>query len=69
MNNIKKWLTNISNLKEDEITSLDKAATNKKPFKEYKIIKWHHDHEVDHQTQIELLRYVESGGICKKTVY
>ena len=62
MNNVKKWLTNSSHVNESEIINLNEAIANGKGFEDYKIIKWHHDHEVSHTTQIELLKYVENGG-------
>ena len=62
MDNVKKWLTNSSNVNESEIINLNEATENGKRFDAYKIIKWHHDHEISHSTQIELLKYVENGG-------
>ena len=62
MANVKKWLANTSDINDKEIIDLNKAIASDLQFKDYKIIKWHHNVDVDHQTQISLLNYVESGG-------
>ena len=62
MDNVKKWLTGSSDVNDSEIINLNQVTENGKQFEDYKIIKWHHDHEIDYATQLQLLKYVENGG-------
>ena len=65
MDRVKQWLTGTSGTLDDEteIIDLNECLHAGMPFANFKIIKWHHDHEISHQTQLELLQYVENGGI------
>ena len=62
MAKVKNWLSYTPDINENEIIDLNKAIAKKMPFKDYKIIKWGSDVEVDHETEISLLNYVEGGG-------
>ncbi len=62
MDNVKKWLTGSTDVNDSEIINLNEVTENGKQFEDYKIIKWHHDHEIDDATQLQLLGYVENGG-------
>ena len=62
MDRVRKWLTGSAQIDESGIINLNECIEKDGVFENYKVIKWHHDHEVDHETQIELLTYVENGG-------
>ena len=67
MDRVKQWLTGISEDEalndETDIINLNECLKANTPFENYWIIKWHHDYEVSHETQLKLLDYVDSGGI------
>ena len=69
MNRIKLWLTGSEHVDDSEIINLNEAVSQGNHFENYKIIKFHHDHEIDDETQNSILRYVENGGglFCAST--
>ena len=65
MNNVKKWLTG------GEETIQAKEIKHDTDFTDCKLIKWNGNHDLNKETQIKLLEFIESGGslMCAFTAW
>ena len=69
MNRIKLWLTGSEHVDDSKIINLNDAVSQGNHFENYKIIKFHHNDEIDDETNNALIAYVENGGslFCAST--